>query len=399
MQKFILIFTLVISISVSEGYSQNRNIVFVDSSWQEIMAIAKKENKIIFLDAYASWCGPCKWMAANMFTNDSIADYYNKNFICTSIDMEKGEGPNLRGKYAVRAYPSLIFINPDGEMVHERVGAPQRVRDYIDMAKIAQNPDEGLAGYKKRYEAGNNSPEFIQTYLQRLSEAYIPVDNVMQKYFATRKESDLLKRVNWNIIYRYVSDMDDPVFKYFLNHKKEYAAAYSKDSVNEKISEVFLYNLRGVLQTPKAKMADSLFNAMKERVKGSGFDGAEKVIFTANLQWMQMRGKKNEFLEMAFNDLDKYYADDYNMLSNIAWIVSSMTDESKYMEKAVSWSKRSLSIREEPFNINIYASILLKMGKKDEAIEQEKKAIALAKKSNVSAAPYEEALKKMEEPK
>lgn len=399
MQKFILIFTLVISISVSEGYSQNRNIVFVDSSWQEIMAIAKKENKIIFLDAYASWCGPCKWMAANMFTNDSIADYYNKNFICTSIDMEKGEGPNLRGKYAVRAYPSLIFINPDGEMVHERVGAPQRVRDYIDMAKIAQNPDEGLAGYKKRYEAGNNSPQFIQTYLTRLAEAYIPVNSVIQKYFATQKESDLLSRVNWNIIYRFVSDLNDPVFTFLLKHKAEYAAAYSKDSVNNKISDVFLYTLRGILQNPKIKLADSLYNAMKEKIKGYGFEGAGKVIFTSDLQWLQMRGKNNEFLELAFNDLDKYYPNDYNMLSNISWIVASMTNESKYMEKALSWSKQSLSIREEPFNTNIYASILFKLGNKDEAIEQEKQAIALAKKSNVSAAPYEEALKKMEEPK
>jgi len=49
------------------------------SQWQDIVAMAKQENKLIFLDAYASWCGPCKWMAANMFTNDTIADYYNKN--------------------------------------------------------------------------------------------------------------------------------------------------------------------------------------------------------------------------------------------------------------------------------------------------------------------------------
>ena len=95
MQKLILVFTLVISVSTSAGYSQDRSINFTDKSWQEIVAMAKQQNRLIFLDAYASWCGPCKWMAANMFTNDSIADYYNKTFICASIDMEKGEGLNL----------------------------------------------------------------------------------------------------------------------------------------------------------------------------------------------------------------------------------------------------------------------------------------------------------------
>ncbi len=166
MQKIILIITLLIGSSISDGFSQTRSIKFIEKPWQEIVTMAKKENKVIFLDAYASWCGPCKWMAANMFTNDSIADYYNKTFICASFDMEKGEGVDLRKKYNIRAYPSLIFINTDENMVHERVGAPQRVRDYIDMARIAQNPEEGLAAYMKKYSAGENSPQFIQTYLK-----------------------------------------------------------------------------------------------------------------------------------------------------------------------------------------------------------------------------------------
>jgi hypothetical protein len=134
-------------------------------------------------------------------------------------------------------------------------------------------------------------------------------------------------------------------------------------------------------------------------VKASGFEGTGKVIFSADLQWLQVKGKNREFLDLAFENMDKYYAEDYNMLSNVAWIVSSLTSESKYMKKALSWSKRSVSIKGEPFNIDTYASLLFKMGRKDEAIKQEKKVIALAKKRNISAIPYEEALKKMEEPK
>ena len=157
--------------------------------------------------------------------------------------------------------------------------------------------------------------------------------------------------------------------------------------------------LNGTLRNGNVKLADSAYKTLKEKIKASGFEGAGKVIFTADLQWFQTRGKNKEFLDLAFEKMDKYYAEDYNMLSKVSWIVSSLTSDSKYMEKALSWSKKSVSIREEPFNIDTYASILFKMGKKDEAIKQEKRVIALAKKRNISALPYEEALKKMEEPR
>lgn len=399
MRKIILIIAVLTGASVSDGFTQNRSIKFTEQPWQEIVTLAKQENKLIFLDAYASWCGPCKWMAANMFTNDSIADYYNKTFICASIDMEKGEGIKLRQKYNVRAYPSLIFINTDENMVHERVGAPQRVGDYIEMAQIAQNPDEGLAAYMKKYIAGENSSQFIQIYLYRLSEAYFPVNTVIKKYFAAQKESDLLTRVNWNIIYRFVGEINDPVFEYFFKHQKEYMNAYSKDSVNNKISDVFMNALRSIMQNPNQKLADSLYHVMQAKIKASGFEGADKIIFTTDLQRLQMKGKNIEFMDLAYEGLDKYYYDDYTMLSNIAQIVSSISFEPKYEEKALSWFKRSVSIREEPSNTDAYAALLLRMGKKEEAITEEKRTIDLAKKRNIPTKPYEETLRKMEGPK
>ena len=203
MQKNILILSLLIAFSISCGYSQNRSIQFHEKPWAEIVAMAKKENKMIFLDAYASWCGPCKWMAANMFTNDTIADYYNKTFICASIDMEKGEGLSLRKKYGVKAYPSLIFINTDENMVHEKVGAAQKVKDYINMAKVAQDPEICLSACLKKYQEGNNSPEFIAVYLARLMDAYIQPGPAMKKYYQTQSESDLLSLLVPKLIQEY----------------------------------------------------------------------------------------------------------------------------------------------------------------------------------------------------
>ena len=84
-------------------YGQNRSIEFREGSWEEMLKEARKEKKMIFVDCYASWCGPCKMLAKNIFTQDSVADFYNDNFVCFQIDMEKGEGPALAKKYGVAA--------------------------------------------------------------------------------------------------------------------------------------------------------------------------------------------------------------------------------------------------------------------------------------------------------
>src|SRR6266498_2485321 len=87
--------------------SASAQITFEQGTWNDIKAKAKAENKIIFVDANTSWCGPCKWMAKNTFTNDTVAQFYNSTFINAMIDMEKGEGIEIAKLYEVNVYPSL----------------------------------------------------------------------------------------------------------------------------------------------------------------------------------------------------------------------------------------------------------------------------------------------------
>ena len=115
----ILLLIGVASLNAQEG----TQIQFFEGTFEEALATASKENKLIFMDAYTTWCGPCKWMASNTFTNASVAEFYNKNFINVKMDMERGEGPGLARKYRVMAYPTLLFINPEGEIAHKKMGA------------------------------------------------------------------------------------------------------------------------------------------------------------------------------------------------------------------------------------------------------------------------------------
>lgn len=97
-------------------------IQFTDASWREILKKAKAEKKIIFLDAYASWCGPCKMLQKNVFTQKSVGDYYNNRFINVKMDMEKGEGPILAQTYPLEAYPTLLFIDGNGRVLKKVLG-------------------------------------------------------------------------------------------------------------------------------------------------------------------------------------------------------------------------------------------------------------------------------------
>jgi thiol:disulfide interchange protein len=97
--------------------SAQQGIDFCECSWATAVSKAKLERKAIFVDAYASWCGPCKYMKRIIFTNAEVGDFYNKNFVNMALDWEKSEAAPLHGKYPLRAFPTLMFINPANEEV------------------------------------------------------------------------------------------------------------------------------------------------------------------------------------------------------------------------------------------------------------------------------------------
>jgi len=92
------------------GLSQEIGIIFLDIKLDSAYNLVKLENKLVFVDCFTTWCGPCKYMDANVFTNDSVADYFNDNFINVKLDMEKGEGEVFAGRYRVRSYPTYMFL-------------------------------------------------------------------------------------------------------------------------------------------------------------------------------------------------------------------------------------------------------------------------------------------------
>lgn len=97
-------------------------IAFTSGTFDELLAKAKAENKLVFIDGYTSWCGPCKMLAKQTFPQKEVGEYMNPRFVSAQIDMERGEGPELAKRFNISAYPTMLILRSDGSLVEKIVG-------------------------------------------------------------------------------------------------------------------------------------------------------------------------------------------------------------------------------------------------------------------------------------
>jgi|SRR5579862_924841 len=102
--------------------TQTAGIKFFDGCYEDALAAAKKQNKLIFIDAYTSWCGPCRLLKANTFTDKRVGDYFNEHFICLAYNTEKDEGIKIADKYKITRFPTMIIADGNGNRVTFTVG-------------------------------------------------------------------------------------------------------------------------------------------------------------------------------------------------------------------------------------------------------------------------------------
>lgn len=114
---------------------------YFEGTYEEAVALAKKEDKLLFMDAYTSWCGWCKELDKRTFSNKNLADYMNSHFVILKMDMESTAGVPLAKKFNVNAYPTLLFIN-EKEKVSHRIEGFLEAKEMLEEVKLAQKKFE-----------------------------------------------------------------------------------------------------------------------------------------------------------------------------------------------------------------------------------------------------------------
>ncbi|TKC12736.1 DUF255 domain-containing protein [Pedobacter polaris] len=247
--------------------SASSEIKFLENPvWSTVLEKAKKENKMIFLDGYATWCGPCKKMDAETYKDQAVADYYNVNFINVKYDMEKGEGPMLAERYFVNAYPNLLFINPEGVLLHKGVGYNEAA-DFVTLGKAAKDPNSQYYTLKKNAINLTNAQflKFAETAVAFEDDDFDDLsNNYLSKQADVLVNNDLIK-----LVMEYVNTLpDEKTLAYVINNKAKIVSStlYTKDEVEEKVVSLTLgYALSDAAQTNPEEMDFEVLKTLAEK--------------------------------------------------------------------------------------------------------------------------------------
>lgn len=125
-------------ISNDASKSSAKGIQFFNGSWDEALQLAKESNKILFLEVSTDWCGYCKRMKKNVYSDQAVAAYYNENFVNFSADAEKGEGIAIKQQFGVKGYPTLVFIQPNGTVIEKKSGY-RNADSFIELGQSMRN--------------------------------------------------------------------------------------------------------------------------------------------------------------------------------------------------------------------------------------------------------------------
>lgn len=269
--------------------SFGQGIEFFEGTWEETLAKAKEENKLIFVDAYTSWCGPCKKMAKLTFTDEKVGKMFNEKYVNQKMDMESVDNTSFISKYPVRAYPTLFFINGDGEVVHTAVGF-QDVNGLLSFSAAAEKKDDQSVNFVEDYEAGNRDYKFVLGYISALNKVGKPSLKISNDYLNSNPKISQKEKAAF--LLEAAVESDSKIYDQLIENKKS-----AKELVGE---EIF-----------KQKVKSACSKTVNKAVEYEVFDLVEEAI--------QKYGKehdKNETKEFAYQSKMEYYrasglTDDY----------------------------------------------------------------------------------------
>lgn len=185
MKRMIRIVSVLLCISTA---AKAQEIAFEHESFASVCARAKAENKLVFIDFYTSWCGPCKHMAETVFKQDNVGQYFNSHFISCKLDAEKGEGKTLAAKYHVQIYPTYLFLDDKGSVFNKAIGSCADTVFLGIAAKARQeytNPGS-LPRLKAQYAAGKKDTALLRRYIEKLAENKIHSFEEIEQYLSVQ---------------------------------------------------------------------------------------------------------------------------------------------------------------------------------------------------------------------
>ena len=192
---------------------------FRDLSYEQALAQAKQENKLLFIDCYTEWCGPCKKMMNEVFPQKAAGDFFNPRFVSVKFDMEKGEGKELSKKFGVHAYPTFLIVRTDGTVQHKLTGSSD-LEGFIERVQKGLEEENTLPYQHQLYAKGEMSKQQLLAYKECLSEANDKekAAQIYNELLEQLSDSDKMQKEFWGIYEDRSCQIGTPLFNYLLSN-------------------------------------------------------------------------------------------------------------------------------------------------------------------------------------
>lgn len=394
-----------------------------DASWAAIKQKAKKENKYIFLDAYATWCIPCRNMAINIFPQPNVGIFFNKNFINVSVQMDTTKKDDEHVKswykdakmiadfYKIDAYPTYLFFTPDGNLVHRITGASDNANDFITKATEAFNPKIQYVNLKHEYEKGQRDSVFLLSFIKAAKNAN---DDCLYDYINAylKTQCNLLTQQNIYFIVLGTRQTSDIGFPILLNNPKpinavigesERISILSKIVFNEQIYPLISYNGKIKHHGPMILYSEDSLRKIVDWYKIENElwtnykDISKRIILYAKLQYYEWLNDWGKFNSCLLNYTVNKNKIDSDFIDKNAWNFGTFCTDKKYFKNAIKWSDVLRNSEKTPYYIQTYSRLLYKAGEKELAIGYMDKCALLLKPTDTSIKETIEKMKNGEE--
>ena len=269
------------------SFASAQGIKFVESNFKEALAQAEQENKLLFMDCYTSWCGPCRLLANRVFPNDSIGQFFNKHFISLKMDMEKGGGPALARQYGVKAYPTLLVIDPSTQEIVSQVVGFRTVKALLEDAQKAANPNRNLQGLAAQFNENPANPTIASAYLEGLWAASLTQerDETLKKYLSRLTPEEICTTDNWKILSAHTENPYSYAFDCLHKNSEGFRNVVGKEAVNAKLDHLYRYASMKFIyrkRVPENEFPQNNFNKLIELLKQE--EGAEFAYYLTQLE-------------------------------------------------------------------------------------------------------------------
>lgn len=252
-----------------------QEVLFQEKPFAEILRLAVQEQKPVFIDFYTDWCGPCKTMSNTVFKQEPAAGYLNDNFINVKLNAEKGEGQELAGEFEIKAYPTYIILNHQGEEIY-RFSGSMTGEKFVETISKGIDPEWSPAGLTRRYGGGERTPRLVRDYAMLSmgegdeQEGFRVIDD----YFAGLRPKQRTKPENFFIFKEFTMSSSDERARYLYDNKKDFVKANGRAVTEELLARWLRMDLAQFFIWREPKGADvnrENFFRVRETIRGAGF--------------------------------------------------------------------------------------------------------------------------------